>query len=1065
MSNITIRTVPSLVNPTPRPSTPGRPSTSSNKSLSRKTFENVFDTDDSIQTKTVFDDVITEDYLRRVANAEDLNSVTTIKLEIDTSYQSLLDIGDFLTRLDHLTLDSSKIASIRDLGVGLKYLKSLSVNDCGLSELDGIGMLTNLEKLSARDNNIEDVTALALHDSIQDVDLHRNKISDISVADTLSSCPMLHHLTLSGNSIERAPKYRLVVAAMIPQLETLDGDVVDRNAKNKVSNGMILEAASAMQLEQEELDDERRMEMAFMSDDMLVDTQPLSVPAHELKLDNNNDGNNKGSVCSLPDNGSDLTHGSAVVLAGSMASAIRRRRNMSPRAASGGSQQSIEDKRHMSALETLDSAAVMSENDDHDKFYGEGDVTKAYRKQEKALKAKAASSPRKSQYRNKNKKKPNSESLDVNVSESSGSSVYPKDLTNPVAAAIISAAHSQNATSFEYDSSEERQVNRKTRVSGTSPSGWASRPMSRGASRRSNPSRSPSPGAEARRPPRSPPTWQRNASRPQSTASSGRGSASGIAGGIAPSAPFKVSSLKTTGEEPTPHPRGGAEVLPSVCPNPVGDGETLRRQGSHDGYSSSEDEEFRGRNRRRPMGSPGICKKGSVPLVKKDNVLRGLLFSDEDSASGRSSKPALPNDDSHDHNENSNNLMGGNNFPSSRSQLQSSHSHRSTSDSDVQESSINLTDCVPSSEQTSSRESSSSERQLSEVATRSLGFDLKGSLAAINQWVDDQDSDDDDEEEDGPSSGKYSDVWSMRNERKRAATAQKKILSRDKILGMCTGVVSSEHDSAARLTADNLAINDYCRGYSRDERDEDENSSDCHENEVIFYDNNIDKTSDSLTKSCSLLTIGGVSNHKTTSKKKDDNEQLFFSKSLSIDKSKPPSSPRRTKRSIAQSESSTVLTESPIVASSRGCTPSTSTEASSVPDNQNKVDAASPRNRHSIEAQVRHSPSDDPSTVASSSKHNSRAKKCSKESVVVDGVADNATAKSMSDEQLVQMLSQPPKAVPLLKTKSGFQDFFRGVSADRMQELLKTAYKDMTDLDRDSKVKKRMELLRGVLAE
>ncbi len=72
-----------------------------------------------------------------------------------------------LTHLDYLTLDRSKLTSIRDLGIGLKFLISLSVNDCGLNELDGIGMLTNLKILSARDNSVEDVTALALHENIE----------------------------------------------------------------------------------------------------------------------------------------------------------------------------------------------------------------------------------------------------------------------------------------------------------------------------------------------------------------------------------------------------------------------------------------------------------------------------------------------------------------------------------------------------------------------------------------------------------------------------------------------------------------------------------------------------------------------------------------------------------------------------------------------------------------------------------------------------------------------------------------------------------------------------------
>lgn len=126
---------------------------------------NVFDSDEP--TKSVFDDMITEEYLQKVAGTQDLMTVTSIKLQIDTSYQSLLDIGDLLKRLDHLILDGSKISSVRDLGVGLKFLISLSINDCGLSELDGIGMLTSLKELSARDNDIEDVTALALHETIE----------------------------------------------------------------------------------------------------------------------------------------------------------------------------------------------------------------------------------------------------------------------------------------------------------------------------------------------------------------------------------------------------------------------------------------------------------------------------------------------------------------------------------------------------------------------------------------------------------------------------------------------------------------------------------------------------------------------------------------------------------------------------------------------------------------------------------------------------------------------------------------------------------------------------------
>ena len=73
------------------------------------------------------------------------------------------------------------------------------------------------------------------------------------------------------------------MTAMIPHLEFLDSTLVDQNAKNKISNGMILEAASAMQLEQEELDDEKRMEMAILGDEF--NTAMGYLPGNDLFFD------------------------------------------------------------------------------------------------------------------------------------------------------------------------------------------------------------------------------------------------------------------------------------------------------------------------------------------------------------------------------------------------------------------------------------------------------------------------------------------------------------------------------------------------------------------------------------------------------------------------------------------------------------------------------------------------------------------------------------------------------------------------------------------------------------
>jgi len=69
-------------------------------------------------------------------------------------------------------------------------------------------------------------------------------------------------------------------------------------------------------------------------------------------------------------------------------------------------------------------------------------------------------------------------------------------------------------------------------------------------------------------------------------------------------------------------------------------------------------------------------------------------------------------------------------------------------------------------------------------------------------------------------------------------------------------------------------------------------------------------------------------------------------------------------------------------------------------------------------------------------------------------------ASLMSDHELVDLLRRPPKTTLVLRTKSNFQQFFKGVDRNRMHTLLATAYEDITDAsERSLKIKKRMGLL------
>ena len=74
-------------------------------------------------------------------------------------------------------------------------------------------------------------------------------------------------------------------------------------------------------------------------------------------------------------------------------------------------------------------------------------------------------------------------------------------------------------------------------------------------------------------------------------------------------------------------------------------------------------------------------------------------------------------------------------------------------------------------------------------------------------------------------------------------------------------------------------------------------------------------------------------------------------------------------------------------------------------------------------------------------------------------------ANFLADFELVEILKQPPKSVPELKTKSNYQAFFNGIAEERMRRLLEAAYFDIQDDEaRSIKVKKRLHLLKEAMS-
>ena len=61
----------------------------------------------------------------------------------------------------------------------------------------------------------------------QELDLSNNRLSEMSITDALTSCPVLQSIVLKGNPICLVPHYRLVIASLIGTLVVLDGTDVD----------------------------------------------------------------------------------------------------------------------------------------------------------------------------------------------------------------------------------------------------------------------------------------------------------------------------------------------------------------------------------------------------------------------------------------------------------------------------------------------------------------------------------------------------------------------------------------------------------------------------------------------------------------------------------------------------------------------------------------------------------------------------------------------------------------------------------------------------------------------
>jgi hypothetical protein len=147
-----------------------------------------------------------------------------LDVQLDSVVQNVDSLGMHLPRLRHLRLSNSSIISIRELGTALSNLEVLWMSRCGLQEIDGITVISELQELYLPFNDIADVSQLKWLDGLSVLDLEGNALSTLEDVDELRGCHQLRDLTLQGNPVCALPQFTSAsVLEMLPQLEFLDG--------------------------------------------------------------------------------------------------------------------------------------------------------------------------------------------------------------------------------------------------------------------------------------------------------------------------------------------------------------------------------------------------------------------------------------------------------------------------------------------------------------------------------------------------------------------------------------------------------------------------------------------------------------------------------------------------------------------------------------------------------------------------------------------------------------------------------------------------------------------------
>jgi len=143
--------------------------------------------------------------------------------------------GSKADKITDLNLDNCRSTNIVGLDDAFCRLRTLSLNNVGLTSLKGFPKLPNLEKLELSDNRISGGLNV-LHGSpkLTHLTLSNNKIDNVETLEPLKELKNLRVLDLFNCRVNGVENYREKVFELVPSIKYLDGyDVNEKEAPSE----------------------------------------------------------------------------------------------------------------------------------------------------------------------------------------------------------------------------------------------------------------------------------------------------------------------------------------------------------------------------------------------------------------------------------------------------------------------------------------------------------------------------------------------------------------------------------------------------------------------------------------------------------------------------------------------------------------------------------------------------------------------------------------------------------------------------------------------------------------